>query len=165
MLSPSPGPTICPLPHASSYRLLWLHICVWNVLTLTFHCCSALQRPLLSKTLLSSLTSRSCNLLDAVAKNSLGWITAAQTMLIPISEYICISLLHCTTESHEILLFRASIFQTTKLKLGMVRLPQNIFLLYLLRITNVLRLTEKCMKCFNWSFGAYIPFVFSRKVQ
>jgi hypothetical protein len=22
---------------------------------------------------------------------------------------------------------------------------------------------EKCMKCSNWSFGAYIPFVFTRK--
>lgn len=89
--TPVLAPTVRSLPHASSYRLLWLHICVWNVLILTFHCCSALQRPLLSKTLLSSLTSRSCNLLDTVTKNSLGWIPSAQTMLIPILEHICIS--------------------------------------------------------------------------
>lgn len=75
--SKHPAPTPCSLPHASSYRLLWLHICVWNVLILTFHCCLALQRPLLGKTLLSSLTSRSCNLLDTAPENSPGWIASA----------------------------------------------------------------------------------------
>lgn len=38
-----PAPILWALPHASSYRLFWLHICVWHVLILTFHSCPALR--------------------------------------------------------------------------------------------------------------------------
>lgn len=75
--SQHPTPTPSSPPHASSQRLLWLHICVWNALILTFQGCSELQRPLLGKTLLSTLTGRSCNLLDTAAENSPGWIALA----------------------------------------------------------------------------------------
>lgn len=45
----------------------------------------------------------------------------------------------------------------------MLDYPRIACLLYLLRITTVLRLKEKGMKCFNWSFVAQFHLCLTRK--
>lgn len=77
--SKRPSPPFAPC-HVHLLRGYYGCTSVWEVCSiwhLTFHCCSVLQRPLLGKILLSSLTSGSRNLLDTAAENSPGWIASA----------------------------------------------------------------------------------------
>lgn len=139
--SKRPSPPFAPC-HVHLLRGYYGCTSVWEVCSiwhLTFHCCSVLQRPLLGKILLSSLTSRSRNLLDTAAENSPGWIASASNNAqfhIGIHMYF----FHCAAlqKVMTFCFFKALI---KKKDVSRVRLPQNS-IFCCIRITTVLWLKE-----------------------